>query len=120
MLEWNVYVSHFNSGQIKPYNIFDHGFFLRDLQKAAEKVHVREDIPEEKEAFLETLKRDLMYWYWSKCEWEIIISHWVGRTDAKDIKVDVYDQVMLNWDIFCEYVWANRRELKRKKDVSTM
>ena len=114
MLEWYVYVSDFNSGKIEPYNIFSHGYFLQDLQKAAKKVHVREDIPEEKEAFLATLKRDLMYWYWSKCEWEIIIDHWVGRLDSKDIKVDVYDQVALNWDIFCEYVWNNRRELKKK------
>ena len=32
-------------------------------------------------------------------------------------KVDIYDQVLLNWDIFIEYLW-NHRDLIRAKKVS--
>ena len=115
MLKWYAYYESWNDREIKPFNIFDHGGLLEDLQKAAKKVHIREDIPEEKEEFLKTLKRDLMYYYWSKCEWEIILSAWIRSDRVKEVKIDVYDQVMNNWHVFSEYVWANRRELKRKK-----
>lgn len=46
----------------------------------------------------------MKYYFWSKCEWEIIICPWVGKAD--DIKIDVYDQLMLNWDKFVDYVWS--------------
>ena len=116
MLKWYAYYESWNDREIKPFNIFDHGGVMEDLRKAAKKVHIREDIPEEKEEFLKVLKRILMYYYWSKCEWEIVLAPWIATDKVKDIKIDVYDQIMLNWDIFAEYVWSNRRELKRKKE----
>ena len=47
-----------------------------------------------------------MYYMWSKSEYEIIVSPWVGR--AEDIKIDVYSQVHMNWDRFVDYVWSFR------------
>lgn len=114
MLKWYVFTENWNGKKIEKYNIFDHGSFLEDCKKQAKKCHVREDIPEEKEAFLKQLKRDLMYYFWSKCEWEIILSPWIARDGVKEVKIDVYDQVMLNWEVFAEYVWANRKELRKK------
>ena len=114
MLTWNVYYDDFNHRCISTENIFDHGGFFEDCVKAAKKVHIREDIPEEKEAFLEEVRRSLMYYYWSKCEWEIILSGWPPSDKFREEKIDVYDQVRLNWDRFAEYVWANRREFKKK------
>ena len=116
MLKWYAYYESWNDREIKPFNIFDHGGVMEDLRKAAKKVHIREDIPEEKKAFLEHLRRSIMYYYWSKCEWEIVLTPWIATDKVQDIKIDVYDQIMLNWDIFSEYVWSNRRELKRKKE----
>lgn len=52
-----------------------------------------------------------MYYFWSKCEWEIIISGWPPRDDFNDAKIDVYDQVKLNWDKFVDYTWDHRKEL---------
>lgn len=115
MLKWYAYYESWNDHEIKPFNIFDHGGVMEDLRKAAKKVHIREDIPEEKEEFLKILKRDLKYYYWSKCEWEIVLTPWVGSGKTKDIKIDVWDQIEMNWDIFSEYVWQNRKELKPKK-----
>jgi len=31
------------------------------------------------------------------------------------IKIDVYDQVVNNWDIFIDYLWDHRKELKARK-----
>ena len=49
-----------------------------------------------------------MYYFWSKCEYEIILSPWTGRAD--DIKIDIYDQIMMNFDRFVGYVWSFKPE----------
>ena len=109
MLEWYVYVSNFNARNIESHNVFNHGGLVDDIRKNLKKNG------EDREAFEAQLRRDLMYWYWSKCEWEIIISHWPPRQDAADAKIDVFDQIMLNWKRFCDYVWENKNEFKRRR-----
>ena len=44
-----------------------------------------------------------MYYFCAKAEWEIVISDWFGKQVEK--KIDVYDQVMLNWDRFIEWLY---------------
>ena len=109
MLTWNVYVGKFNSQHIEIYNIFDHISFLGDCRKAAKKYK------SDKAAFEESVWSSLMYYFWSKCEWEILLQHWPPHQDFKDEKVDVFDQVRLNWDAFIDYLWRNKEELCRKK-----
>lgn len=55
-----------------------------------------------------------MYYMWSKCEYEIILSPWTGRAD--DIKIDVYDQIMMNFDKFVDYVWSFKNKNKGEKE----
>lgn len=110
MLEWNVYISDFNARTIKAHNIFNHSRFLEDCA-----VNAR-DNGDNRTAFEERLRRDLMYYYWSKCEWEIIVNHWPPRKESEGVKIDVFDQVQLNWPRFCDYVWKNLNELKPEKD----
>ena len=112
MLEWNVYISDWNSQKVEPYNVFDHGRFLEDCKKNARKN------AKDRAAFEERLRRDLMYYFWSKCEWEIIIGHWPHNDRYPEKKVDVYDQVRLNWDKFAEYVWDHAVELRRRERKS--
>ena len=108
MLEWNVYVGNFNSKSIETHNVFHHARFVEDCCKAAKK------FKDDKAAFAEEVRHSLMYYYWSKCEWEVIISHWPPAKGFDDSKVDVYSQVMLNWDRFIDYLWENRKELGKK------
>ena len=69
-----------------------------------------------KEAFAEALRRSLMYYFWSKCEWEVLISPWCGSKKNETIKVDVYWQVMNNWDHFLDYVWNAKRRRSQQRD----
>ena len=154
-LSWNVYYSNVNSREIILYNIFQHSGFYADCVKAKKKHK------EDKDAFAGEVKTSLMYYFWSKCEWEIILDHWpngeIGdmRTTVKagtlydalrgsgvkyspacieymrdkDVeirafpvwskynkrKIDVFDQVNNNWDVFIDYLWEHRRELRAKK-----
>ena len=109
-LTWNVYIGDTNGRRIAVYNIFRHGYFLEDLKKAARKYK-----DTEREEFCEQMRKDLMYYYWSKCEWEVIIDHWPHWDTFKDKKVDVYEQVRMNWEPFCEYVWNHRAVLRRRE-----
>ena len=100
-LVWNVVYHDINADRIKVYNIFKHGGFMENLQKHYKKHKTKDE-------FAEALRRSLMYYFWSKCEWEVLISPWCGSKKDKAIKVDVYWQVMNNWEIFLDYVWYSK------------
>lgn len=61
-LVWNVVYHDISTDKIKVYNIFKHGSFMEDLQKHYKKHKT-------KETFAEALRKSLMYYFWSKCEW---------------------------------------------------
>ena len=103
---WNVIYGSFNRREIRACNIFDHGGFWKDCVDASKKYG------NDKETFSKKIKSSLMYYFWSKCEWEVIVSHWPPSERMRDIKIDVYDQIMLNWKLFIEYVWSNRNLLR--------
>lgn len=98
-IEWYVLYSDSNARKIVKWNIFNHGAFRREVDKLLKENLTKDD-------FSEKLRRLLMYYMWSKSEYEIIVSPWVGR--AEDIKIDVYSQVHMNWDRFVDYVWSFR------------
>ena len=96
-MKWNAYYHDFNAKEIKTFNIFDHYDFRKDVVRDLNRFKSREE-------FAKALKRHLFYYFAVKCEWEVLIAPWVGTADT--IKIDVYDQVMLNWDVFVDYVWT--------------
>lgn len=124
---WNVYREDFNRRVIIKYNIFNHGGLTQDVNKL-----LKADVS--KDEFANQLKRSLMWWFRSRTEYEVLITSWpvyIDKTEldklnteyeeynnkwshypykinvAPDVgkKVSVYDQVMMNWDQFVEYVW---------------
>lgn len=111
--KWNVYMGDFNSGYIKEFNIFRHVSFLDDVCKTVKKYRqiLKKEGTFDRAAFAEELRHQLMYYFWCKCEYEIILDHWPpsDRTNAR--KVDIYEQVLLNFDVFTDYVWGHREEL---------
>lgn len=48
------------------------------------------------------------YYFWAKCEYEVIVSSWPPR-DGSERKIDIYTQLKENWHIFRELVF---KELK--------
>ena len=124
---WNVYREDFNRRSIVKYNIFDHGGFAQDVDKL-----LKEDIT--KDEFAERLKRSLRYWFWCKSEHEVVLCSWPVYIDKAELdrlnteceecnnkwghypykinvtpdvgeKVSIYDQVMMNWGQFIDYVY---------------
>lgn len=130
-IEWNVYCHDINKGKIVEFNIFDHGRFFEDVRKVLKKCNTKEE-------FAEKLKSHLMYYFWSKCEYEVVISSFPVRikkdefnrlieefkVDAEkyghepygmwvcpDVgeKIDIAGQVMLNFEVFVDYVWSHKK-----------
>lgn len=107
-MHWYVFVEDFNGRKIADYDIFRHWSFAEDVRKAYKK-H-KNDF----DAFSEKVRGLLFYYFCSKCEWEIILSAWPPSDRIPDKKVDVYEQVMMNWDVFIECVWTRCHERKRR------
>ena len=79
-LTWNVYVYNFNKQCIETYNVLGkNSVIISDIFEKAKKEYKN----------------------------EVIISAWPPNDNAKDEKVDVYSQIMLNFDIFYDYVYKN-------------
>lgn len=98
-MQWIVYRHNVNADKIEPWNVFDHGGFAKDIETAFSRYKHKED-------FAKEIKSSLMYYYWSKAEWEVVVAPWCGGRNAKEIKIDVYDQVMNNWEQFIDYTWG--------------
>ena len=101
-MEWNVFYHNVNTQKIVPFNIFQHSRFRKDVEELLKDFN-------DKEEFAKQLKSELMYNFWCKSEYEVIISPWCGGRITEDIKVDIYRQVMLNWEVFVDYVWGTKR-----------
>ena len=74
------------------------------VKKAAKKYQNRED-------FAKQLRSEVMYYFWSKCEWEVLVTPWISPRESEKKKIDVCWQIMNNWDVFVDYTWANRKKL---------
>lgn len=142
-LTWIVYRHDFNSRTIVPFNIFDHWKFAEDVEKDLKKY-------KNKDEFADRLKNNLRYYFWSKCEHEVVITSWPPYIDINELnrldeervehrdkylrepirlnvcldtgsKIDIYEQVMNNWDIFCDYIWnSKRRRTVKPKETSAV
>ena len=100
-MEWNVFYHDVNAHQIRTLNIFNHDRFSRDVSKYLKEC-------QNKNEFAKKLKSELMYNFWAKAEYEVIITPWCGSRNTEEIKVDIYTQVMNNWNIFLDYVWNSK------------
>lgn len=49
------------------------------------------------------LRHKCMYFFWSKCEYEVIVTGWPDTNTEK--KIDIYQQLDANWDIFKNLVF---------------
>jgi len=104
MLKWYVYLENINSRRIETYNVFKHFNFYQDVKEAIKQIENRQD-------FSERIRQIAKYYFWSKCEYEILITSWIATNNFKDKKIDVYDQLELNWDRFIDYIWENKKIL---------
>lgn len=100
-MEWNVYYYDINRQKITTFNIFRHGRFREDVQE-----HLR--TYDDKAEFAEAVRKELSYYFWCKSEYEVLIRAWCGGNGKEEIKIDIYSQVMLNFNKFIDYLWSQK------------
>ena len=88
------------------------------------------------------LRNICQYCFWAKCEYEIVLTTWTPSIEREELlrlinedkehvekwgspayrytsnlsaceKIDVFDQLQLNWQLFKQYVFENEKEIKK-------
>ena len=115
---WNVFIRDFNSKKIVAFDIFTTGGFTewvkKDFKQYKKDLKKENITKKEQDKLLKDLKErirtELMYFFWSKYEWEIGITEPFAENINDErgfafLKTDAYSQVMLNYDVFFDYVY---------------
>ena len=95
---FNVINFEINSSKFEAYNVMP---YLVSCYKK-EKKNKR---PVTFDEFKEFIKSKSMYMYWSRCEYEIILSEWSSNNHSK--KIDIYWQIMNNIDVVTNILMEN-------------
>ena len=102
-LTWKVKNYLINSNKIWDYDVLEYREDqIKDLKKKCAT----------KEEFADKMRREMMYQYWSRAEYEVIIEidesdriwlkPWVGCSDPDGVKIDVTDDTSFDWRGFAE------------------
>ncbi len=100
-MEYNVFVFDFCTNEIKVFNVFNSIRFSESLAQ----------IKKKKCYSKEELRKALLNAFWSKYEYEIDVrGH--DNEGSEFARIDVYDQVIINFDLFEKYVRQNYFKIK--------
>lgn len=97
-VELKYYALHYNSNkrEIEQVNVL---YGLKDdIVKNIKNKHINN-----RDELKEYVKRQLMYYYWSKTEQEVLIGNLFGNPEDL-VKIDVWTQVEPNLDIVIDYI----------------
>lgn len=72
---------------------------------------IKKNRPISLEEFKKFIRDNSLCQWWSRCEYEIIISHWPDNGISE--KWDIHKQVMMNIDIIAEVLMNNVKDLKK-------
>lgn len=95
-MEFNVIWFNPNKKEFEPYNVMP--YFIDEYKKSKVK-------PKTFDEFKEFIKKNSMYMYWSRCEYEIILEDWPRSNVEK--KIDIHQQIMMNIDIIAKILMGN-------------
>lgn len=95
---WNVWMWNFAHDKLEVYDVMPR--FIDEFKSLKKK-----NIPDTIGKLSDWLNSEATYMFWSKCEYEMIIHGWPVRKN--DEKIDIYEQLQLNWDVFVDYFYAN-------------
>lgn len=103
-MEWYVLNYNFNLKKIEPINIFNYGNLLEEIKEIyKEYIERKEDI----EFFENKINSQLLYYFWSRREYEISVGDLFEKNLEKYEKIDVYYQIKMNFKAFIEYLLNN-------------
>lgn len=125
-LEWYVLLypmstRSYYDAKAEKFNLFCHMRFVADIKKALKRSKSYDE-------FRDEVRKCAMYYFWSKCEYEIVIYPWPRHDTDKGEKIDVFKQLEPNLDAFCWYIITSctsnackrlRRTAEREEGLSS-
>ena len=107
METFNVIRYDFNSKKFIPYDVIP--YFVNSYKELVEnhKKYPKSKyykVPKGFKQFKEFVRKEALYQFWSRCEYEIILSDWPPSNPPIEEKWDVYDQIMMNLDVITKLV----------------
>lgn len=97
MIKWNVFYFSPNRKKIEQVDVIEWRF--NEMKDVYDQCYT-------KEVFSEELRKLMMYRFWRKYEYEITVKSYDFIHDGSDeLRVDIFDQLAMNWDAFVDCVW---------------
>ena len=93
-LKWYALIHHYDQEKLDPYNVLYDDIVYR-IDEVIDKTGDYEQIKEK-------ARIELMSMFWSRTEYEMIVSNWSGK-DFKE-KIDIWTQLYANLDLITEYL----------------
>lgn len=87
----------FNTDNIEYYDIMP---FLIDSYKK-----IKKNKPKTFEEIKEFIINESRYRFWSRCEYEVIITGWPKQ--KREVKIDIFDQIMKNIDVITTHFMSH-------------
>lgn len=129
MLTWKVIMEELDSRKIIFYDLFASGHWEQVARKIKEDSVTREE-------WEKRFRLRLQSQYWARCEYEVVVTSWPPYIKVGDIqklqdevadrekawgskplkvnitptvqrKIDIFEQLDMNWSVFADYVWNN-------------
>lgn len=92
-------IYNINNKTFEPYDIMP--YFINEYKdKKKKKKH-----PKTFDEFKRFIESASMYQYWSRCEYEIVLTSW--PCNDKQEKIDIHTQIMMNIDIVTNILMDN-------------
>lgn len=118
-LSWKVKNYFCNSNKVWDYDVLQ---YREDQIKKLKKKCATKD------EFSEAMRREMMWQYWSRCEYEVIVEidennriwlkPWVGCLNPDEVKIDVTDDESFDWKSFAEeYIGKQIYKNQAKIDI---
>lgn len=95
MLKWYVLKENSATRKVEPYNVLAN--WDDTLKKLRKKCKTKDE-------FKALLKREFMYYYWSKAECEILVCGLFNNSEEHIQKIDIWSQLEPNLDIITDYI----------------
>lgn len=92
---FNVIYQNINTQKFEPYDVIP--YFIDEYKELNSKSR-----PKTFEEFKEFIKKESLYMFWARCEYEIIIAGWPNKETQE--KWDIHRQIMMNIDIVTRLV----------------
>lgn len=115
-LKWYAVMHDFNKNELTYTNVLGERFSEEILKRIKSKKDYFRIY--DYESLKEQVRQYLMYHYWSKSEYEVLVTGLHSKMDENDIhKIDIWYQLEPNLDRICEYIINEMQLSKRfKKD----